>query len=55
MKFLLAIFCYALLTVVLCAGILFAVKGKGFWLLGLSLVAYLIVFARACLPQKHGH
>ena len=55
MKFLLAVFVYVLLTAVLCAGIIFVMKGKGFWLLGLSLVAYLIVFARACLPQSHGH
>ena len=53
MKFLAAIFVYALISVILGAGILMAMKGS-LWLLIAGLAVYVITFAKVgCLPKSH--
>jgi hypothetical protein len=52
MKFLAAILAYVLIAFVLGWGILLAAKGS-FWLLAVSLVAYVVAFAAiGCLPPR---
>ena len=53
MKFVAAILVYALISLVLGAGILMAMKGS-LWLLIAGLVVYVVTFAKAgCLPKSH--
>lgn len=53
MKLVLAILVYLLIGLVLGWGILLAVKGN-VWLLAVSTLAYLILFAKiGCLPKSH--
>jgi hypothetical protein len=54
MKFLGAVLAYLLIAFVLGWGILLAVRGS-FWLLAISLLAYVVAFAKiGCLPSdKH--
>jgi hypothetical protein len=55
MKFFGAIIAYLIIGFILGWGILHAVKGS-FWLLGISLLAYIVFFARiGCIPPKKSH
>jgi hypothetical protein len=51
MKFFLTLFLFGALTVLLCAGILMALKGS-FWLLATALIIYLLGFTKfGCLSH----
>lgn len=53
MKLLLAVLIYLLVGFILAWGIVLAVKGN-WWLLAVSTLAYLILFAKiGCLPKSH--
>jgi hypothetical protein len=55
MKFFGAIIAYLVIGIILGMGILHAVKGS-FWMLGISLLAYIVIFARiGCIPPRKSH
>ena len=55
MKLLGAVFAYLVIAFLLGWGILLAVKGS-FWLLGVSTLAYLVLFTKiGCLPPAKSH
>ena len=56
MKFLGAIIAYLVIAFILGWGILLAASKDNFWVLGISVLAYVIAFAKiGCLPSGESH